>query len=186
MMEKNNELEQALLIGIHGEPEFKRDERIYFLGEFKERIIRKLSIAQVNESVIYFEIRQALQDEKAVKLILNGNISSSATGKYRELAIKMNKLCTVRSDSEFKGDTGLLVVSDEDVNEEEINVEERTTRLRRLGMPLLLIQSAGKKVCDQCRHVISDIDKNELINYEELTWMDRFVGDTCPAHEGEE
>lgn len=185
-MEKRNELEQALLIGIHGEPEVKHDERIYFLGEFKERIIKRLSISQVNEPIIYSEIRQALQDDKAVKLILNGNISSAVTGKYRELAAEMNKLCTVRSDSEFKGDTGLLVVSNEAVSAGDISVEERTVRLKRLGMPLLLIQSAGKKVCDQCLHTISNIDKSELINYEELTWMDRLSGDTCPAHQGEE
>lgn len=185
-MEKNNELEQALLIGIHGEPEFKRDERIYFLGEFKERIIKRLSISQVKEEVMYDEIRQALKDEKAVKLILNGNINSAAAGKYRELAIKMNKQYTVRSDSEFKGDTGLLVASSEAVSEGDIDVEERTLRLRRLGMPLLLIESAGKKVCDQCLHTIANIDENELKNYEELTWLDRFSGDTCPAHQGEE
>lgn len=182
LMEKRDELEQTLLRGIHGELEVKHDERIYFLGEFKERIIRKLSINQVNEVAIYSEIRQALKDEKTAKLIINGDISNSSTRKYRELALEMDKLCTVRSDSKFKGDTGLLVVSDEAVNEEEISVEERAIRLSRLGIPLLLIQSVGKKVCNQCLRKISEKDKNELMNYEELTWMDRLGGDTCPAH----
>lgn len=63
-VEKDN-LEQALLVGIHGAPEIKHDEKIYFLGEFKERVIRRLSIKQVSETGVYPEIIQALKDSRA-------------------------------------------------------------------------------------------------------------------------
>lgn len=184
-VEKDN-LEQALLVGIHGAPEIKHDEKIYFLGEFKERVIRRLSIKQVSETGVYPEIIQALKDSRAKKLIINGILSSSFTGKYRELAMEMNKQYTVRNDSEFKGETGLVIVSDEAVNEQEIDVEEREIRLSRLGAPLLLIQAAGKKICDECFSKITEIDAHELVNYQELTWIDRLGGDTCPAHHEDE
>lgn len=185
-MEEKGELEQVLMVGIHGAPEVKHDEKIYLLGEFKERIMKKLSTDQVSETAVYPEIIQALKDKRAARLVINGNLSSVFTGKYRKLALEINKPCAVRRDTEFKGDTGLLVVSDEAVNEEEIRVEEREIRLNRLGVPLLLIQATGKKICDQCMTLIAEKDKNELMNYDELTWMDRLSGDTCPGHQEDE
>ena len=186
LMKADNELEQTLMVGMHGIPEVKRDEKIYFLGEFKERIMKKLTINQVSETAIYPEVFQVLKNVKETKMIINGNFDNLFTKKYRELAIKANKPCMVRSDSAFKGDTGLLIVSDKAVSEEEINVEEREIRLSRLGIPLLLIQAAGEKICESCFEKITKADENELLNYDELTWMDRLGGDRCPAHPEDE
>ena len=185
-MEADNELKQTLMVGMHGIPEVKHDEKIYFLGEFRERVMKKLTINQVRETAIYPEILQVLKNVKTTKLVINGNVDSLFLKKYRELAMKINKPCMVRSDSDFKGDAGLLVVNDEAVNEEEIGVEARENRLSRLGIPLLLIEAAGEKICESCFEQIAQADETELINYGELTWMDRLGGDKCPAHHEDE
>lgn len=179
---KKDKVEQALLAGVHGTPELKYDEKVRYLGEFRERVLKKLTKEQVAEKVIYPEIVQALKDRKADKLIINGSIDYNLIAKYKDLATSLNKTSTVRSDPEYKGDTGLIVISDEAVDVQEINVENRGSRLSRLGVSPALIEAAGKKVCKECLSKIAEVDQNELMNYQQLTWIDRLGGDRCPVH----
>lgn len=184
-LRKADKLGQTLLAGIHGIPEIRRDEKRYYLGEFKERVLKKLSEKQVTETAIYPEVFQALKDQRANKLIFNGEIDSSSIEKYRVLASRINKNCTVRIDSSFKGDTGLVVASNQAVEEQEITVVDRSLRLQRLGLSTSLIRAAGKKVCQKCIKRIVEVDENELINYHQLTWIDRLGGERCPVHSKE-
>jgi len=180
--QKDN-LEQALMVGIHGITEFKHDEKIYYLGEFKENVLRLLSKQQVAEAAIYPEIIEALQDKRTTKMIIDGSIGISFIEKYKKLARKLNKPYTVRNDSEFKGSAGLLVISDEALDSLVITVEDRSLRLKRLGMSSALINAVGKKVCEKCLEQILQVDPKEAANYHELTFLDRIGGESCPAHQ---
>lgn len=180
--QKDN-IEQALMAGMHGITELKHDEKVYYLGEFKENVIRLLSQKQVAEVVIYPEVIRALKDKRATKMIINGSMSSRFIEKYKQLARKMNKPYKVRSDPEFKGSTGLMVISDEAVDIQIITVEERRIRLKRLGMPSALINAVGKKVCKKCLQQILEADPAEGSNYNELTLLDRIGGEHCPVHQ---
>ena len=179
---QKDKVEQALLVGMHGAPEWKQDEKAQYLGEFKERVIKKLTKEQVQEQGMYPEIFQALQEQRADRLIINGNIQYHAIEKYKMLATRCQKGSTVRSDPGFQGDTGLIVASDEAVDVEDITVENRGSRLARLGVPLALIEAAGQKVCSTCMSQITEADEQEQINYRRLTWLDRLSGDRCPVH----
>lgn len=179
---QKDKVEQALIVGLHGAPELRYNEKLQYLGEFKERIIKKLTRNQVWEKGIYPEILLALQDQRADKLIINGSIDYNVIEKYKALAATCNKTSTVRSDPEFQGDTGLIVISDEAVDVQDILVEDRSSRLRRLGVPPALIAAAGQKVCKDCMSQIIEADEKERINYQQLTWIDRLSGDSCPAH----
>jgi uncharacterized protein YueI len=179
---KKDKVEQALLAGAHGTPELKHDEKVRYLGEFRERILKRLTKEQVAEKAIYPEILQALKDQRADKLIINGSIDYSFITKYKDLAIRLNKASTVRSDPEFKGDTGLIVISDAAVDVQDINAEDRASRLSGLGVSPALIEAAGKKVCKECLSKIAEADPNELLNYHKMTWIDRLGGDRCPVH----
>ncbi|SFL76011.1 YueI family protein [Pelosinus propionicus] len=181
-MVQKDKVEQALLVGLHGAPELKYDEKVQYLGEFRERIIRKLTIEQVRERAIYPEILQVLRESRASKLIINGNIDYRFIEKYKALAVSCNKISTVRSDPSFQGDTGLIVISDEAVDIQDIEVEDRSSRLRRLGIPSALIEAAGQKICKDCMNQLTLADENEKINYQQLNWMDRLSGDSCPGH----
>lgn len=176
-------LEQALLVGMHGTPELKHGERLLYLGEFKERIIKRLTKSQVAEKAIYSEILQALQDKEADQLIINGSIDSSFITKYKALSTRLKKAYTIRNDVNFQGDTGLLVISDQAVEKQDMDVENRGSRLLKLGVPTVLIEAAGKKVCKECLAKITQVDENELVNYQQLTWIDRLAGERCPVHQ---
>lgn len=129
-----SELEKALSIGMYGSPEFKHDEKIHYLGEFKERVIRLLTRKQVAEPAIYPEIINALKDKRAARLVINGDIADCFIKKYEELARKLGKTYTVVHAPELKGETGLIVVSNDAVDVEKINVPDREKKLSKLGL----------------------------------------------------
>ena len=73
---KKDKIEQTLMAGIHRITELKHNEKVYYLGEFKENVIRLLSKKQVAEGVIYPEVIEALNDKRATKMIIDGSINS--------------------------------------------------------------------------------------------------------------
>lgn len=176
-----NELEKALTIGISGSPELKHDEKIYYLGEFRERVIRRLTRKQVAEPGVYPEIIEALKDKRAARLVIHGDIADCFIDKYDDLARNMGKPCTVVHDPELQGETGLAVVGNDAVDTEEINVPDREVRLSKLGLSQNLINAAGKKVCSHCLEKITHADPDEAVNYQKLTVSDRFWGEHCRA-----
>jgi len=175
------ELEKALAVGIHGVPELKHDEKIHYLGEFRERVIKLLTKKQVAEPAIYPEILKALGDKRAVKIIFSGDINYHSAKKYHKLAEKLGKRYSIIHDPEFKGDAGLVVVSDDAVDIEDITVRDRSAKLKDLGIPERIINAAGKKVCGKCLDKILKVAPYESINYSDLTLADRFWGEHCAA-----
>lgn len=179
MQEEKSELEKTLITGFYGAPQLKPEERKQYLGEFRERIIKLLTKKQVMEQVIYSEILEALKDKRAVKLIINGEIDSCFTDKYEKMAEDLQKPCTILHDPDLKGETGLIVVSNDAVDIEDIQVENRETKLKKLGIPPELIHAAGKKICKNCFDKIVKADPNEAKNYQLITLKDRFWGEQC-------
>ncbi|WP_041285259.1 YueI family protein [Desulfoscipio gibsoniae] len=176
-----NALDRVLAEGIHGTPEIKHDEKIHYLGEFRERVIRMLTKEQVEETAVYPEILQSLKDQRAAKVIISGDINYSSSEKYRRLAVKMGKTCTVVHDPALVGNVGLVVVGNNAVDVAVIEVPDRKTRLAQLGVPASLADAAGKKVCEKCYQKITEADPEEVINYRKLTLADRFWGEYCAA-----
>jgi len=179
--ERHNELEQTILTGIYGQPEIKREERNRFLGEFRERVLKRLSKKQVAEPGIYPEVINALEDENAEKMVIHGDIPYNQARKYEKLAREMQKSCSIIHDPGFKGDTGLVVVSSSAVDIENIDVEDRALKLKRLGVPEPLIHSAGRKVCKSCLDKIQKVDPGEASNYTMITFLDHLWGEHCPG-----
>ena len=113
---------QRIAVGVHGVPELKREEKMNYLGEFRERIIRRLTKRQVAEKSIFPEIEEALYHKKSSRMLINGTLSPQFTDKYIKLARKTKKSYTMIHDPDLAGDTGLVVVSNEAVDIESIDV----------------------------------------------------------------
>jgi len=118
-----NEVEQRLITGIHGAPELRRDEKLQYLGEFRERVLKVLSKEQMKNPQPYPEIETALKDPRSSRLLLNGDLDYDFRAKYLKLAHKYAKPYTVINDPELKGDTGLAVISDHAVVADNVKVE---------------------------------------------------------------
>ncbi|EGW37715.1 YueI family protein [Desulfosporosinus sp. OT] len=114
-------LEQALSLGGRV-PELKKEERMLYLGELRERVIRKLSKKQVANPSIFPEIKEALKDKRTIKMLINGDLSYKFTDKYIKLAKEVGKPFTIIHNSELKGDTGLAVISDQAIDITNIDI----------------------------------------------------------------
>ncbi|HZK83099.1 MAG TPA: YueI family protein [Desulfosporosinus sp.] len=121
-LSKKSRLEQALTIGVDRVPEIKREEKMLFLGEFRERVIRKLSKKQVANPSIFPEIKEALKDKRTLRMLINGDLSYKFTEKYIKLAKEVGKPFTTIHNSELKGDTGLVVISDQAIDIQNIDI----------------------------------------------------------------
>lgn len=179
--ENKSELEKALDAGIYGVPELKHGEKIRHLGEFRERVIKLLTKEQVADPGIYPEIVHALGDKRACRMIISGDVDYYLTEKYQDLAKKMRKEYSLVHDPEFTGEAGLIVVSNDAVDVESIEVQDRKEKLKRLGVTESIINSAGKKVCSKCLSSVLKADPSEDVNYQEITFKDRFWGEHCPG-----
>jgi uncharacterized protein YueI len=123
-MKDNSSVEERLIVGIHGTPELKRSEKVQYLGEFRERVLKILTKDQVDDSIIYPEIEEALKDPLASRLLLNGDLDYDFRAKYIKLARKYAKPYTVVNDPDLKGETGLAVVANHAVDVEIITVDK--------------------------------------------------------------
>lgn len=121
-LSKKSRLEQALAVGSNSVPELKKEEKMLFLGEFRERVIRKLSKKQVANPLIFPEIKEALKDKRTLKMLINGDLSFKFTDKYIKLAREVGKPFTTIHNSELKGDTGLVVISDQALDIKNIDI----------------------------------------------------------------
>jgi len=88
---EKTELERTISVGIQGVPDINHEEKIHFLGEFRERVLKILTKGQVIKAGIYEEITDSLKDPRASKMLINGEIDYKYTDKYRKIAVQLGK-----------------------------------------------------------------------------------------------
>ncbi len=175
---EKSELEQTLQRGIYGPPKIKGEEKKVYLGEFRERVIVALSTEEVfyDEGVAVAE--EALKDPKAHRLIVNHNkLTSPWTRKYMALARENNK--EYKSfHTQAEEAMGLVVVSREAVNRENIRVKLRL-------LPDKFQHSEHKKLCKSCYEELEAKAPDRVSEFKKLGMLDKLLGKTCGVPEEE-
>lgn len=180
-LSEKSPLEQKILAGIHGAPELKREERQRLLGQFRERVIKVLTFAQIAEPGTYQEITYAIAHPKAKRLIISRKADIAAASEYIRLARKHQLSFTTIDLPEFKGSVGLVVVADEAVDMEEVTVPDRTEHLLGLGIPKEVIDAKGQSLCPACIDLLKKLAPEEVQNYKQVSVLDRLIGKSCPC-----
>lgn len=177
--DKKSELEKTAFHGAHGAPELKKDEKNRFLGEFAERVICYLHYDQVLEKAIYPEVIDAIEDERAKKIVASRGVDLNTAQKYIKMAEKKG-LKFKRVDSpEHKGAISLIVASDKAVGIEKKEIPDRTKKLKKAGIPDNIINSVDGKLCSKCWKLLEEKAPEELINYKKISWIERLAGANC-------
>lgn len=175
-------LEQKLLTGIHGVPQLKREERQHLLGQFRERVIKVLTFAQVVEPGTYAEIQEAMTHPKARRLLISRRADLSAAAEYISLARRRGLSFATVDLPEFRGPIALVVAATEAVDVEDITVPDRTQRLLAAGIPLAVIKARGQALCKPCLDLLAAAAPEELVNYKKQTLLNRLLGNQCPCN----
>ncbi len=110
------ELEKVLTYGLYGRPDPKKEERMHLLGQLRERMILVLPENRVKRCEIPEELERALKDIRASMMVVKGTVGVSAILTYERLAKRYGVRMVTVSNPEFKGNTGLVVVSNHAVD----------------------------------------------------------------------
>lgn len=173
-------LERAVLAGIYGPPELKREERRYYLGQFRERVIKVLTFEQITEPGIYPEIQEAMAHPLAKKVLISRRAAMAAKA-YVHLARKHHLEFTTVDNPDYIGPVGLVVAAVKAVDEGAITVPSRRERLLALGIPEEIIDSPGQKLCKACMDLLREKAPEEAKRYRRENFIDRFLGNDCPC-----
>lgn len=173
-----DELEQYIVKG-QGVPELKKEEKAIFLGEFRERVIKALSIPQLHEEGTYKEVEDAIKDPRASKLVINRKADLKKAAEYIRLAKENSIRFTTVDSGSIKNTLGLIVAADFAVDMDDIYVENRKEKLLALGIPQSVIDKPGMKLCSKCFEKLKEKAPEEVKNYKSLTFTDRILGIKC-------
>lgn len=174
-------LEQAVLAGIYGPPELKKEERQYFLGQFRERVIKVLTFEQIAEPGTYPEIREAMGHPLARRLIVSRRAILSESQEYIHLAREYNLAFTTVDNPDYKGPVGLVVAAEQAVEAKEITIPSRRERLLAAGIPEAVIEATGQRLCKPCLELLKEKAPQEVKNYRRENFVDRLLGNQCPC-----
>ena len=181
-MKNNNgesKLEKTAREGAFGSKEIKKGEKNRFLGEFEERVIAYLTEEQIKEKALYPEVKNALKNEEAYKLIIRGDIAKNHISKYIEWARKEGVRFNRKNSPEFRGDVALAVVGKDAVSQQFGRIPEREEKLQKKGVSDKIIKNAGSLLCSDCWEELMDKVPEEKINYKKAGIFDKITGTSC-------
>lgn len=122
-MSKKN-VEDYLTEGIYGTRLPKQEERDYFLGTLRERIVIALTIGQVMTDKGIQTLEENMKNNQEAKLLFNGKIASKFLKAEKELANKYKIPYTVVSNEAVETDIGAVLTYDYAIDKEHIFMEE--------------------------------------------------------------
>ncbi len=181
-MKNNNgesKLEKTAREGAFGSKEIKKGEKNRFLGEFEERVITYLTDKQVKEKALYPEIKEALKNKEAAKLIIRGDIDKEYISDYikwaRQTGVRFNR----KNSPEFRGNVALAVVGKDAVSQQFGVIPEREEKLQKKGVSDNIIENAGSLLCSDCWDELMEKAPEEKINYKKAGILDKITGTDC-------
>lgn len=101
---------------MYGPPELRREEKIRYLGEFRERIVLALTQAQVRRPGIPERVLDAIAAHPGVTMVLNGEMEYRAISKYIRLANEKNLPYRKVYDNEHDTEIGLVLAAPDAVD----------------------------------------------------------------------
>lgn len=121
----NKHVEDYLTEGIYGTRLPKQEERDYFLGTLRERIVLALTIGQVMSDKGLNELEEALKQNQDARLIFNGVVADKFLIEEKKLADKYNISYTVISNNEVETDIGAVLTYDHAIDKQTIFVPDQ-------------------------------------------------------------
>ncbi|MGM9987938.1 MAG: YueI family protein [Bacillaceae bacterium] len=125
----NKKIDDYLNEGIYGAKEINPAEKKMYLGTFRERIYKALTIAQTMRPIIYKEIIDEMKKQKNCTLLLNGGISYSYLSPYIKQATAAGIPFSIVQNLNSDTSIGLVLASSTAVELENIYIQDDLFRL---------------------------------------------------------
>ncbi|MGL5232410.1 MAG: DUF1694 domain-containing protein [Fusobacteriaceae bacterium] len=165
----------------------KQLEKEYYLQEFKERVIISLNKDEVQSEYIYPEIIEALHEPDAVAIKMRRDIELKFLKPYINIAEKLGKKYILVDSSTLMGEVGLVVISKDELDNENINlaVDAVQQEFEKRGLKSYYANHIGKKICKKHYKLIEEkypLYKGSFIKF---GVTDVLFGAVCPICEDE-
>ena len=166
-------------------------EKNEYLGEYKERVIVALKKEQLIGDGVYDEILEKLEDENTHLLKMAREIPLKHLKPYIKEAEKLGVGYQLIDGLQYTGDIGLVIVSKTALDFEVINpvLRDIDYEFEKVGLPNFYSKYKGQRLCKKCRKKVAEKLPKYLDEFKKLTFIDRLLGEKCPACdeiEGEE
>lgn len=122
-MSKKN-VDDYITEGIYGTRLPKEEERIRFLGTFRERIVIALTIGQVMTDSGIQKLEEAMQENPNARLVINGHVSYRFLKAEKAIADKYNIPYTLISNEVNETDIGAVLTYDYAIDKEDIFIKD--------------------------------------------------------------
>jgi|GEM_PF-2003946 len=168
-----DELEKYIEFGLSGSLEVKGQEKRYWLGEFRERIVFALTLEQVNHREAIKITDEKLNDTRIDRIVVYSGVKQDVAEKYMDLAKKHKKDFKIIDMQNKKQKIALALVSNEAVNEQNVLTEK---------MPILpekFLNARNNKLCKAHMEELKRIAPLFTDGFEEVSLSDRMVGVAC-------
>ncbi|MGL5122614.1 MAG: DUF1694 domain-containing protein [Fusobacteriaceae bacterium] len=162
-------------------------EREEYLHEFKENIIISINKSDVEVGIIYPEIIEAMHEPDAILLKMRRDISLKYLKPYIDVAEKIGLRYMLIDALTFIGDVGIVVVSKDAMNNENINllIDTIEEKFINAGLEGYYSKFIGKKIC--VKHYKKIEEKLPLYkgSFMKFNFFDKILGHICPICEEE-
>jgi len=160
-----------------------QNEKKYYLGEYRERVILALKKDQIIEDEIYLEVIKAMKNSSAKLLKLRRDIGLKHLKPYIKEAEKLNFRYELIDGLEYLGDIGLVVVSGEalDNEKDELIIKDMDQDFLDVGLGSEFSKNQNKSICNECYLKIEDKLPSYLNKFKRLNIIDKLLGTKCPV-----
>ncbi|TCO78804.1 YueI family protein [Marinisporobacter balticus] len=172
-MNQKSELEKYTEYGLSGSPQIKADEKRYWLGEFRERVIFALTYEQINRKEAVKIVEEKCKDHSVKKIIIEQDVQDVIAEKFMDVANKYQKDYKMIDTQNKKGEIALVLVSNEAVDEKEIVMDEIPM------LPEAFYHSKNKKLCKKHMEILQEKAHFFIDEFEEITLLDKMMGIKC-------
>ena len=158
-------------------------EKNLFLGEYKERVIKALTVEEIKEKGIYYVIEKALEDKDVDKMVISRHADFNDIKKYIEIAKQKRVPYKMIDNLAYVGQIALVVVAKDAIVHEdgdEIVVTSKLEKCHLKHLPDVYFEAMESAVCDFHLDIIKKEMPEYAKNYKELTFMDKLFGSKCP------
>lgn len=172
-MNEKSDLEKYAEFALSGPPQIKADEKRYWLGEFRERIVFALSFEQIEVREALKLVEEKLQDSRIDQVIIHSGVRDSISEKYLELAHQYQKDYKQVDLQNPKQEIALVLASKEAVNEENVMTDHIPL------LPKQFYNASGRKLCTKHMEELRKEAPRFVDEFEEIGFLDKIMGIRC-------
>ena len=160
-----------------------QNQKKYYLGEYKERVILALKIDQLLEDEVYSEVIKAMKSDSAKLLKLRRDTGLKYLKPYIKEAERLEFRYELIDGLEYLGDIGLVVVSDKalDIEKDEVVVRDMDQDFLDAGLGYEFSKNQNKSICNECYLKVEDKLPSYLEKFKRLSIIDKLLGTNCPV-----